>query len=110
MSSTVLKVFDAELNALDREALREFFSSAAGARVMRNLYTLAPTPTDANGDLAFRAGRAAGWRSCVEHLIGLVRRDESLGSAGDAPPPGAHHPNYPDLEDESQWDGATPKA
>lgn len=98
-----LLLFDAVLNELDRESLKNFLTSPLGNRVLRHLYATCPDVTDARGDLHFRAGIASGWKQCVESLSEMTQppqtKDQQQMSSA-----------FPDLDDESKWSGTTPKS
>lgn len=79
------QLFDTQLSPLDRQELRHFFASEVGKRVLRNVLFFTPAPTDAAGDLTFRAGAAKGWKDAVTHLMELASAEAASASPQDKP-------------------------
>lgn len=110
----VARLFDTELNDMERLELGAFLSGPVGSKVLRKLYTDAPRiPAQADNSVFVKAGMAQGWTECIERLMSLSSYSPAAAhSPGVSFAAAASQPSnsgYPDLDDESAWNGVVPR-
>lgn len=100
-------MLDAQLSAEDRLALQLFLKGPVGSKVLKSLLVATPTANTpipcpgSENETLFRSGCTKGWTAAIDHLVRLSDREDAE--------PAREPSNFPNIDDESAWDGANPR-